>query len=151
MDAANLYRALTVKTGFEVVRETPSERQLRVVGRLPKNQINFWLPVVAGLLEASDNPAVGWTVDVSKQYRLAPDGLRYGWRLIFQARTRITEHYSEIIHTINKAPRPSRVELESIPLPGYRPGDSRPELTAGGKGAAPGGSAPLIIRRKTSA
>jgi len=147
---ADIYAALAKKSGFEVLQENESDRQLRIMGRSHLERWPFFLPIIHTILTRSGSGS-SWTCDISKQYFLSDGRVLYGWRFIFQAgkssRT-LTEQYPDIISAINSAPRPARVELESQPLPGYKPGQIRGGVNEKGKGASAAGSLPLVIARQ---
>ena len=143
----DVYAALTRKSGFEVLQGKESAGQLRFMGRSHIDRWNFFLLVIDKLLAASDNVNIEWTVDISKQY-MRRDGLvLYGWRFIFQAPA-ISKSYESIISTIVSAPSPSRIELQSQLLPGYKPGDIRGGVNERGKGASAAGSVPMAMSRR---
>lgn len=129
---ADLYKALSTKCGFEVVQETPSEKRIRLVGRLQKDRWPFFLPVLHKLMIQARNS--DWTVDISKHYFLSEDRVRFGWRIIFESQD-IQKSFEDITNTILSAPSPSRVEITSIDLPGHKPGVMRGGVNARGKGA----------------
>lgn len=150
---ADVYAALMEKCGFTVVQEKETAAQLRIIGRSGPDRWNFFLPVIYTLLKASDKPENLWTCDISKQFILAHDRVRYGWRLIFQAASRngvdnLLLCYENIALVIRSSPRPARVEVDRVLLPGYKAGDVRGGVNAKGKGAAPAGSLPLAVTRR---
>jgi|SRR5690606_34152141 len=135
-----LYSLLRKKACFEVVKETYKPTQLRVIGRVVNNQFNFWLPTMYQLLKVSSAPDADWTCDISKQYLLHNDSVRYAWRLIFQAND-LERQLPAVIATVANAPNPSRVEVSSFVLPGYQKDQIRGGQNARGKGATALGSA----------
>jgi len=137
---------LTRKCGFEVISGKELPKQLRIMGRCHPDRWNFFLPVIHRLLTFSEDPSVGWTVDISKPYLLRNDRVLFAWRLIFQAQ-QIAEQYADIVDTITGAAGPTRVELSSQLLPGYKPGDIRGGVNAKGKGASSAGSLPMAVTR----
>jgi hypothetical protein len=150
---ADVYAALMEKCGFEVVQEKETAVQLRIIGRSGADRWNFFLPVIHTLLTASDKPEGHWTCDISKQMILAHGRVRYGWRMIFQAASRngidnLQSCYEDIVRVIRSSPRPARVEVDRVLLPGYKAGDVRGGVNAKGKGAAPAGSLPLAVTRR---
>lgn len=134
------------KTGFEVVTEKEGVNQLRFIGRCSPERFNFLLPVMHQLLTASARPDTRWTCDISKMYMLSNGRVLYGWRFIFQAE-RIAECYDEIVAIVQAAPRPSRVEVTSITLPGYKPGQVRGGVNSKGKGVSSAESIPMAVTR----
>lgn len=142
----NVYAALMRKSGFEVIQEKETDKQLRLMGRSPVDRWNFFVPVMHRLLTASAKPGALWTCDISKQYLLRNDQVLYAWRLIFQADA-LAEQYGDIAKTILSALSPSRVELQSQLLPGCKPGDVRGGFNAKGKGTGAAGSLPLAATR----
>src|SRR3972149_5020823 len=130
---ADLYKALAAKCGFEVVQETPTEKRLRLVGRLHKDRWPFFLPVLHRLMTQARKG--DWTVDISKNYFLFEDRVRFGWRFIFESQD-LTKSLDDIILTIMSAPSPSRVEITSMTLPGHKPDVMRGGVNARGKGAS---------------
>jgi hypothetical protein len=143
----DIYAALAKKSGFEVLQESETPKQLRVMGRSYLEKWPFFLPIVHKLLTTSGMPGNGWTCDISKQYFLSDGRVLYGWRFIFQSAD-LPAQYPSIVLAINSAPRPQRVELESQPLAGYKPNQIRGGVNEKGKGASSAGSAPLIIARQ---
>lgn len=143
-DKTTVFAALA-RLGFEVVKATEQPSKLRVIGRCTKERWPFLLPVIHGLLVASEDVTTPWTCDVSRVYMLHNSGreVRYAWRLLFQGEG-LAEQYTDITRVISQAPKPKQVELTSYRLPGYKPGDERASMTARGKGAAPAGSSPLV-------
>lgn len=144
---ADVFAALAKKSGFEVLQESETPKQLRVMGRSHLDRWAFFLPIIHTLLTRTSRPENGWTCDISKQYFLSDGRVLYGWRFIFQSADLVTQ-YGDIIMAINSAPRPARVEVESQLLPGYKPGDVRGGVNAKGKGASVAGSVPLAITRQ---
>jgi hypothetical protein len=142
----DVYAALVRKCGFDVVQEKETAKQLRIMGRIPVERWNFYVPVIHRILTASAKPVALWTCDISKQYLLRNDQVLYAWRLIFQADT-LAAQYGDITKTILSAPSPSRVELQSQLLPGCKPGDVRGGFNAKGKGTGAAGSLPLAATR----
>lgn len=138
--------ALTRKSGFEVISGKELPNQLRVMGRCHPDRWNFFLPVVHNLLTFSEDPNVGWTVDISKPYLLREGRVLFAWRLIFQA-PQVLEQYGSIVDAIGGSAGPTRVELTSQLLPGYRPGDVRGGINAKGKGSSAAGSLPMALTR----
>jgi hypothetical protein len=130
-----LYRLLEQKGGFEVVRDTVSPEQLRVIGRIDQNRFNYWLSVMHQLLSWSAKPTSSWSCDISKQYMLAPDGVRHGWRIILQGRD-LNGAAPEILKAIEQARKPAVQELSSQLLPGYQEGEERAGVRPNGKGAS---------------
>lgn len=147
---ADVFAALAQKSGFQVVeeKETPAEapRQLRIMGRNHIERWPFFLPVIHRLLTLSGKS--GWTCDISKQYVAHEERVAYGWRIIFQS-DNLSEKYAEISSAIRSAPSPARVELSSVPLPGYKPGQLRGGINEKGKGVASAGSLPMALTRRT--
>lgn len=144
---ADVYAALARRSGFEVIQETETDGQLRVVGRLATARWAFFVPIVFVLLKASKTPGHAWACDISKQYIEANDQVRYAWRLIFQASDGIARHYGDISSVIRSAPAPARVEVNSIRLPGYKEGQVRGGVNEKGKGVSAVGSLPLALTR----
>jgi hypothetical protein len=131
-----LYGTLLQKCSLEAVNDNLTEKRLRVVFRLHKDRWSFFLPVLHRLLTQSDSPSTGWNLDVSKHYFLFDNKVRFGWRFIFEAADGIENHFAEIIGVIQSAPQPSRVEVSSMILPGYKAGQVRGGVNARGKGAS---------------
>jgi hypothetical protein len=122
-------QALNHKAGFEVVTSTPSNDQLRLVGRIPTNNIGTWLAVLERLLIYAEKAA--WNVDLSKQYFMRGTKLLYGWRLIFQAEG-VAQYAEGIAAIISQVPAVQR-QLDEVKLYG---GVDRTKLHEG-KGAQP--------------
>lgn len=141
-----VYAALMRKSGFEVIQEKETSKQLRIMGRVPTERWNFFVPVLHQLLTASAKPGPPWTCDVSKQYLLRNSQVLYAWRVIFQSENLLMQ-YGDITKTILSASSPARVELQSQLLPGYKPGDVRGGFNSKGKGTGVAGSLPLAATR----
>lgn len=137
---------LTRKGGLEVISHKDLPAQLRIMGRCHPDRWNFFLPVIHRLLTFSEDPAIGWTVDISKPYLLRNDRVLFAWRLIFQA-PNIETQYASIVDIVAGSAGPTRVELTSQPLPGYKPGDVRGGVNAKGKGSSSAGSLPMALTR----
>lgn len=143
---ADIYVALAKKCKFDVVQDNETPKQLRIVGRCFPESWPFYLPVIYALLSHSDQTTVPWTCDISKQYTLRDGKVLYGWRIIFQG-DQLPLHYDQIVAAINSAQRPARVELETVTLPGYKPGQMRGGVNAKGKGVSSAGAVPMAISR----
>lgn len=113
-----LYKLLGVKAGFEVVKETtPSDGQIRIIGRVHQEKMGSWLPIIKNLLVKSGTD--GWSVDISKQYLVhASEDLRFCWRLIFQAQGgTLEEMVKNVVFVVQSSPL-AKVEVMSQPLVG---------------------------------
>lgn len=143
---ADIYAALATKSGFQVLQESETPTQLRILGRSHTDRWVFFLPIIHTLLTKVGQGGLGWSCDISKHYFLSDGRVLYGWRFIFQS-SNLAAHYADIIMTINSAPRPARVEVDSQPLPGYKPGQIRGGVNEKGKGSSSAGSLPLVISR----
>lgn len=133
MEARDLYTALHRKVGFEIVGETVTPNQIRVIGRLPQPNLQNWLVTLQRLFTKAEGAP--WNVDISKQYFLRNGKVLYGWRMIFQAEE-IATHLEDIVATISTAPK-ARADLDEVNL--YA-GEDRNALRMG-KGAQPSGKA----------
>lgn len=131
----DLYQALATRGSFEVVSETVSTTQIRIVGRISKDRFNAWSMVIQELLKPSKARDGGWVCDVSKQYVLHGQTLRYGWRLIFQA-PNVEAAIPHILEAIGASKPPPAVELQDYLLPGYKDGQIRGGVNARGKGVS---------------
>lgn len=125
---------LKQRAAFELVTETPSAQQVRLVGRVDKNRQSFWTMAVHHLMKVARASGNEWTCDISRQYILDGDDLRYAWRIIIQTKN-VQKFLSELPGILESTPRPSRVELDSYVLPGYKAGQSREGINSKGKGA----------------
>lgn len=147
-----LYAALLHRGCYEVHKETARTEQLRLLGRVGQDRFQFFLPVMSVLWEASEDPNVPWTCDISKSYFKDDNGgFRYAWRLIFQSSgSPIASRYPGITQVVLSAARPERVEVTSVPLAGYDPTRIRGGQSSRGKGAAGVGQAligPMAVAR----
>jgi hypothetical protein len=140
-----LLEALHTRFGFETVNQNVGQRQVRVVGRIAPEYRRNWVVGIQHLLSQEQNRP--WSVDISRQYFLRNGVVVWGWRLIFQHED-IAGMCADIIATISNAPR-ARFEVEEQALPGVT--GQRTMMTSGGKGAAPAGTPPLLVQRKTGA
>jgi hypothetical protein len=127
-----LYKVLQARGSFEVVHNTVTPKQLRLLGRIDKARFDAWILIVHQLLTRS-SPA--WACDVSKQYIAQGTEVRHGWRLIFQA-PNIDAVLPDIIAAINQTKPPAAVELQDQLLPGYRDGQIRGGVNSRGKGVS---------------
>jgi hypothetical protein len=143
---ADIYIALAKKCFFEVKQDNETPKQLRIIGSCDHERWPFLLPVIHALLTQSGQPTALWTCDISKMYILREGKVLYGWRIIFQGDD-LARHYEQIIATITAAQRPARVEVESMLLPGYKPGQTRGGVNAKGKGASAAGTVPMAVQR----
>jgi hypothetical protein len=133
---------LTSRYGFQVVTQNVSTSQIRVVGRVHPNHRRNWIVGMQHLLlQASRSP---WNVDVSRQYFLRGELMVWGWRLIFQHED-VEQVCPAIVAALQGAPR-ARFEVEEQALPGVT--GQRHTMTEGGKGMAPAGTPPLLIRQR---
>jgi len=130
MTPEELYSKLQVKTGFETLNKTSTDKQIRIVGRVHSPSIPTWLQVVERLLLRSESSK--WNADISKQYFMRGDKLLYGWRIIFQADD-IVKYLPEIASTIDSTPMAMSTPTDEIPLHGN---PNRYALN-NGKGAQP--------------
>ncbi len=123
-DVNTVLQALHEKSHFDVVDHSVGPNQLRVIGRIPADQmgqfIQNWLIIARNLLLAQEKGSP-WKVDISKQYFLkGPEGQKkivYGHRLIIEA-TNIEAHYPAIVAAILDSKPAATVEVTSFPLPG---------------------------------
>lgn len=147
-----VFVALRKKVGFEVVSDTETPNQLRVLGRIPEDSLglngNNWKIVTYRLLKAMDSRP--WKVDVSKSYFIKKETgkLVFAWRILLQG-DGIAQHYADVINLIDTSPS-ARVEVTEIPLGGGNEG-GRNNTAGGRRGAGPMGSiptGPLAVRNK---
>lgn len=143
---ADIYAALAKKCAFEVKQDNETPKQLRIIGSCDYERWPFLLPVLHTLLTHSGQTTTTWTCDISKMYVLREGKVLYGWRIIFQGDS-LARNYEQIVAVINSAQRPARVELETVLLPGYKPGQMRGGVNSKGKGASSAGSVPMAIQR----
>jgi hypothetical protein len=124
-----LKQSLHLKAGFEVVQQNVTDKQIRLVGRVPRDKTGQWLLVVERLLLREQEPDCAWNLDISKQYFLRGNRLLYGWRVILQAPS-VAEHVDELVNIAKTTPMVQR-QLEEVALVG---GTDYSQLK-GGKGA----------------
>lgn len=144
MDEKQLYLALHRKSGFEVVSQTASTNQIRVLGRIPQNRMPGWLPVSLALLLASESSP--WNADISKQYFPRNRKLRFAWRIILQGEN-IAQHLPQIVGIIDKVPM-MRTELKEVPI--QRSSHRQSMGAKGARGIAGEGGVPAIVRQRMS-
>lgn len=136
-----LFAALRKKVGFEVVSQNESANQLRILGRIPTDNLglneNNWKIVKYRLLTAmEDRP---WKVDLSKSYFIKKETKKmvFAWRILLQGEG-IAQHYADVINIITTSPS-ARAEVTEIPLVG-----GSFNSTAGGRrGAGEMGKVPV--------
>ena len=97
------------------------------------------------ILEAA-NSGVPWKADISTSYflREADKSMVWAWRVIFQ-HSDVSTQVQSIVAAIQSAPR-ARFEVVEQPLPGVT--GWRSTMNAKNKGAAPVGSANLLIHQR---
>jgi len=149
--ANQLFAALRKKVGFEVVSQSETPNQLRILGRIPEDNLglngNNWKIVKYRLLVAmEDRP---WKVDISKSYFIKKETKKmvFAWRVLLQG-DGIAQHYADIINIIATSP-PARADVMEIPLSG---GADRNNPSGGRRGAGPAGTVPvgpLAVRQKS--
>ena len=110
----HLIQTLSTRAGFDVVNQSVTDNQVRIIHRVAKEGMPNWLVVMQELLQASETAP--WSVDLSKQYFLRNGRLIYGWRFILQAPD-VLEHLDAVIKAVEKAPRARRI-IEEQPLAG---------------------------------
>ena len=143
MENTAITSALNQKSGFEAVSNKGTDKQLRLLGRVPNALLPTWLQLIQRLLSAAETAT--WDLDVSKQYFLRGGKLVFGWRLIFQGED-LSTHFSSVVAIINSVQRVQQV-LDEVPL--YS-NPNRNSLSGTGKGAQPSGSAvvgPLAMQQ----
>jgi hypothetical protein len=116
--ASQLFAALRKKVGFEVVSQSETPGQLRILGRIPDDgmslNLNNWKIVKYRLLMAmEDRP---WKVDISKSYFIKKETkkLVFAWRVLLQG-DEVAKHYADIINLIVTSPS-ARADVMEIPL-----------------------------------
>lgn len=119
---------------FETVSSSAAQKQVRVVGRVDRNRQSFWTTCVHHLLKTAATSGGAWTCDISRQFIMQDNQLRYAWRIILQGQDPAVLQ-KVLLNALESAPRPGRVEIESMLLPGYKPGQTRDGVNAKGKGA----------------
>ncbi len=139
--AKELVAALRAKVGFEVVAQSETPGQLRLLGRIPDDRLglngNNWKIVMWRLLEAMELGRP-WKVDLSKSYFIKKETKRmvYAWRILLQGEG-LAAHYADVVNLIKTSPS-ARAEVMEIPLGGV---DADRNNTAGGRrGAGPSGT-----------
>ena len=140
-EADKLIGVLKARHGYEVVEQSVSEGQIRLFGRVLNESSRNWAPACHHLL--TNERTHEWNLDLSRRYILRQDMMVWGWRLIFQHPAIVTQIPS-IITVLNSAPR-AKFEVEEQALSVIGP---RRTMSENGKGAAPSGSVPLIVRQR---
>lgn len=140
---AALLEALMQKAAFETVTHLPKPNQLRITGRNHPNRWSFFLPVIYTLHRTAGRDG-NWSCDISKQYIIHNDRIKYSWRLIFQG-DNLPEKYDYIASVVRGAAQPARVEVDEVLLPGYKGHEVRGGVNEKGKGVASADSAPMIL------
>jgi hypothetical protein len=140
---AQLFGALKQRVGFEVVSETETPNQLRILGRIPEDSLglngNNWKIVKYRLLTVMEQRP--WKVDLSKSYFIKKETKKmvFAWRVLLQGEN-IAQHYADLVNIIMTSPS-ARVEVTEIPLGSGN--EANRNSTAGGRrGAGPMGSVP---------
>lgn len=123
-----LYQVLGERAGFEVVNQTVSENQVRIIHRISKEGMPNWLNVMESLFDASE--AATWDIDLSKQYFKRNSQVVYGWRIILQG-SNVIEQLSSVIEAVKVAPRAVQ-SIDEQPLVGAS--SSRRGINVKGKG-----------------
>jgi len=132
MTHEDFFNRLQAKTGFEPLSKDNTADRIRSNGRVRQPNVAIWLQVVERLLMRSQSAP--WKVDISKQYFMQGDELKYSWRIIIQCAD-VLKYLPDILSTIDSAPMVVNTSDE-IPLHG------NPDRLAlkNGKGAQPLGS-----------
>ena len=113
-DWTPLYSILHKRVGFEVRSQSRSEQQLRLLARIPPNNMTKWLSIMNRLFEEeSEQP---WSLDISKQYFRRGDRVIYAWRVIIQG-PELETHLKTLVRLIASAPQPTN-EVTTKRLPG---------------------------------
>lgn len=142
-DPQALIDVLQQRLGFETVKPTITENQIRLAGRVGQAHTRNWVVASQHLLTVQGSAP--WSLDLSKHYFLRAEQMVYTWRLIFQAEN-IAQYIPHIIGSIQNAPR-ARFEVEEQALPGVK--GQRAMMNKRGKGASAAGSVPMIVRQKS--
>jgi hypothetical protein len=142
MELRPLLTLLQSKNGFTTKDVgTPSDRQIRLLGRLPMARMGDWLVTMAHV-HAHQQRNGRWTVDFSKAYFPRGGKIVYAWRIILQSTdASIMVHFQDILNAFQGAPSSTRGEVMEMPLMGAL----RNDTNAGGKGASTiGGKADFV-------
>lgn len=125
METRELERVLASR-GYEVVSSaSPTPKQLRLLGRVPRDVEAAWRSVVDHVLAVCEKPQP-WSVDVSKSYFRRAGRLLYAWRIIFQGEG-LEGHLGTIAGAFSTAPRP-KASVEEYTIQG---GPNRNALKSG--------------------
>lgn len=130
-----LEKPMLARGGFETVKFSSTDKQVRILGRVPQQAMPAWRMVMQNLLTVSLQQDA-WSVDISKNYFLRDKSVIYAWRVLFQG-DMSPATLQAIAGTISKSPRPL-ASLDEQPLPGR---NTHRRSYANGKGAAPTGRA----------
>ena len=128
---------------LEIINWNPSEKQLRVTGRVSPKDAGAWKATMQLLLDRDEGD--GWRVDISRFYFLRNDKLFYAWRVIFQGDIKSNEKVIASILRKKYKPTFTEEEPEEYDIPIYRPAVN----WKNGKGGFPIGTQPLIFSRPT--
>lgn len=131
MNIDELTRLLKLRGGFETVNANPSQGQVRLLGRVPKDHMGAWLLIVNELLVRGSGTS--WSVDISKQYFRRDGKVMFAWRIILKAAD-AAQAVSAVCEAISSAPRP-RVSVDEFPLPGVKGDRNVAGPNSRGKGA----------------
>lgn len=144
MTLAELVNILKMRGGFDLVNHQADEKQIRMLGRVPKQMMNSWLVVVHHMLSVSEKSA--WNIDVSKQYFLRGGRVIFAWRLIIQADD-VESKLEHICNAITNAPRAKHI-IEEQPLVGARPDRNSPQHGKGAQGVLGAVVGPMAIAQQ---
>lgn len=101
------------KGSYELVVQTPSKSQWRLLGRVPAGAKDRWKRLRVHLLKTAETPACCWQVDISQQFFLRDGSEVYGWRLIFHAKNKapLDTCLTHLLATLRALPGEERGEV----------------------------------------
>jgi hypothetical protein len=142
-NAEILTEALKKRFDVTIVQQDVRPNQVRLLCRVPAGQSQNWVILRDRMLSAGESAP--WTYDGSRVDMRHPSGsLVWGWRLIFQHPS-INDYLGDIASVVLECPR-ARFEVMEQQLPTR---GRRPMMSSSGKGAAPAGTTPLLVRNRS--
>ena len=131
MARSELRAVLRRLSGFEVIDESETDRQLRITGRVSEADAKRWIQLVKHLLVRSTQ--CSWSADISRMYFTKPteDGpkLLFSWRVIVRADDNVQPDKEFGLSVMDLVARSLEdIVLELVPRPAPGPMQAETEV-----------------------
>lgn len=142
MNITDLVRTMNQKAAFELVEQSDTATQLRLLGRIPldpagRNMENWRMLARQVLLRSAKAP---WKADISKVLLVRNEDLHFAWRVILQGEG-LEQHLPEIVQVMAGSPPPVQREVMEMTIPGVTA--DRNSTVGGRRGAGPVDRVPI--------